>query len=383
MQATDPNRSAVAQPKADGVLLPSPKQSLVSGNDAPEDPQSADLLPDGENEHGLDTVADDDDDDLSDLILLRVREDDEAPSTGRIPEGDDDGLSDAYSSGESVEVIVVVVNEDSDELEENGCDEVEPDLDDDDGWDTLAAKAGISTQSRASTAESMATIQVRQLREEVIARYVSQVQNSSISSRSWNKKMNWVLSTPTPTPDRGAQLSSPQSPYPTIVVSSPTVGSNLVAGLDRLTSSSPPGKRANTPRTTSAGDSPVSVRSSFQYPEAHPVSPTTQAKPRAIAPVPPTRTPYSKSPPPLLPRQTRSGVQQSAVPSVIGDGTPSSPSSSKAASASLPVSPTSSAQRSHRHFSLVEHLVQVAVDSDLDAPKRTLPVSVASLFPEG
>jgi hypothetical protein len=213
----------------------------------------------------------------------------------------------------------------------------------------------------------MDSAQLRQLKEEVISRYVSHGQNASISSRGWKETMDWVLSSPAP------------APAPALALSSPTVGSNLVAGLDRLTSLSPPGKRASAPRGLSAGDSPVSVRSSFQYPEAHPAAPAAQATPRADPPAVPPRSPRSSA------RQSkRSGaLPPSPVPRRAGGGAPASPCGGKEP-ASAPASPAAPPRRPPRRFPLAEHLCQVsAADRGLDAPKRALPASAASLFPEG
>jgi hypothetical protein len=246
----------------------------------------------------------------------------------------------------------------------------------------VPAQAGISTPSGDSTPESMDSAQVCQLREDVISRYVFHGQNASISSRGWKETMKWVLSSPAPAraPERAAPPSSPRSPYPALALSSPTVGSNLVAGFDRPGSLPPPGKRAFAPRRLSVGDSPVSVRSSFQYPEAHPAAPAAQAKPRADPPAAPPRSPRSPAR-----REKRPGAHPpSPAPRRAGGGSPPSPCGGKAP-ASAPASPAAAPpRRPRRRFPLAEHLCQVAAaDNGLDVPKRALPASAASLFPEG
>jgi hypothetical protein len=307
---------------------------------------------------------DDDDDDLTDLVLLRVPSDDgeeiepwhfDRASSSRSSFGDDQSDE---GSGETIEVVVMAVDEDEEE-------------------DDIDCEKRHHATAVSSSAASCDSAQARQLKEHVIALFVS-----GHASRSFKSdKMGMFLSPQHPTSSKShaspsssrlkaalsvrslsSNLGPPRSPYPTFVVASP---------LDKV---EPTRKLSGPVRTTSFKArrlSGNSSRSTFQYPEAHPSSPLAmldQERAKGRSPLDTLSSSSDRNHPTTAGRR-RSTTGLASEPALTG--TTCSVSTLRSASSSSPV-----ARREPPRLHLDGTPVSIMGE------RRTMPVSPASLFPE-
>jgi hypothetical protein len=322
---------------------------------------------------------DDDDDDMTDLILLRVPSDEGEEiershfvraSSSRSSVGGDQSDE---GSGETIEVVVMAVDEYEDEDDEDG------------------EKRHLATAVSSSTA-SCDSVQARQLKEHLIALFVSGHASESFKS----DKMEMILSPQSPQSQRSSasnaqasppfsrlksalsarslssNLGSPTPPYPTFVVASPLEGVEPIGKPEGPARTTPITKPPSFKLRRLCGNS---SRSSFQYPEAHPLSPLPMLDQKLSE----GRSPLAS----LSSASDRNHVTTGRRRSSIGTasdrsfyapaltGTTCSVSTLRSAGSSSPA-----ARREPPRL----HLDR-SPDSIM-GERRTMPVSPASLFPE-